>query len=249
MNFPISDLCGSIRHCLRMPAILAFALLAPSVSAQVIQHIQTSVELAARYPSGTINSIELADKVLEEIAHARTGIEARFESEGRDCYSKFFATSCLEDAREQRRRALTLLRPLEVEANTFKRKERVVERDRNLEQRRVEDVPRTLLPTLTTEELAPASSDTAHNLISPMEAVTADRKISGSEPTEQGTRRAVQLRRQGAAGSLDEKKRAENTEAYRKKLAESEARQREIAVKRAEKELQRADKDASASKP
>ena len=80
-----------------------------------------------------------ADQALAEAVQQRAVIETRFTRDQRDCYRKFFTTSCLDDAKERRRIALGQVRAVEVEANSYKRHARVRERDKALEERRAQE--------------------------------------------------------------------------------------------------------------
>ncbi len=81
---------------------------------------------------GTIYSVADADMALEAVADRRIRIAAQFEKDERACYEKFFVTSCLDRAKEWRRTMLSNVKLLENEANLFKRRARVEERDKKL---------------------------------------------------------------------------------------------------------------------
>jgi hypothetical protein len=83
-----------------------------------------------RYPSGSIRSEELADKALSDLEAERKAIDARYAESERACYDKFFATSCLQKAKDARRDSLAKLRAIEVEAHTFKRRQRADDHER-----------------------------------------------------------------------------------------------------------------------
>lgn len=95
--------------------------------------------MVERYPSGSILSLEAADTALTEMDKERKRVDAQYAQEQKDCYQKFFTTRCLDKAKEEHRAAIAQLRSIEVEANAFKRKARVAERDRVLEERRKQD--------------------------------------------------------------------------------------------------------------
>jgi len=84
-----------------------------------------------------IHSMVEAEAALQEIVKVRASIEVRYSQAERICYDKFFVNSCLIDAREQRRVDLELVKKSEVAANYFKRKTRVDEMDRTLEEKRL----------------------------------------------------------------------------------------------------------------
>ena len=92
----------------------------------------TPAGLAAKYPGGSIQTEETADQALREVDQQRAAVEQKFATVQHDCYSKFFATKCLDAAKEERRVSLAQIRKVEVEANSYTRANRVVERDRNL---------------------------------------------------------------------------------------------------------------------
>lgn len=228
---------------MRAPAALALALLASMALAQQTVRVPAPAALAARFPAGAINSVEVADKALAEEAAERAGIEAQFASDERACYSTFFATSCLEDAKERRWSALRLVRPVEVEANTFKRRDRVVERDRQLEERRASDGLTVLLSAnVPPDQADPSNAPAAEN--SPLPVADArDGEVRNVNAPVRRARRAVPLKGPKIEQVSEAQKRADNVEAYKRKVAESKARQRDIAEKKSEKERQRADKE------
>lgn len=96
---------------------------------------QTGKTLAERYPGGTIASVETAERALAEASASRADIEAVHATAKRACYPAFFSTACLDKAAEQRRTDLASLRPVEIEAEIFKRRARVIERDNALAER------------------------------------------------------------------------------------------------------------------
>ncbi len=96
---------------------------------------QTGLSIADHFPAGSINSVEQADRALKEAAAARAGIEASYSAGKADCYPAFFTTACLDKVAEQRRTALASLRPIEIEAEIFKRRARVIARDNDLAER------------------------------------------------------------------------------------------------------------------
>lgn len=91
--------------------------------------------LAARYHEGSIQSVELADQALEEVSAARKKLAPRFTEEEQACYDRFFTNRCLDDVEERQRLALQQLRRVEVEANAFKRRNKVERRDDRLKEK------------------------------------------------------------------------------------------------------------------
>jgi len=92
--------------------------------------------LSDRYPAGSITTMEAANRAVGEVRKMRTVIDAQFATEQGECHGKFFATVCLSDAKERHRTAVDQLRRIEIEANKFKRRANVAERDRMLATKR-----------------------------------------------------------------------------------------------------------------
>ena len=249
MNFLTLSLARSKMQRLRVPAVLMLALLTPVALAQQAAHAPVTSAVATHFPAEAINSVEVADQALAEATAERAGIETQFASDERACYSKFLATSCLESAKERRRRALRLVHRVEVDANTFKRRQRVVERDHELEERRASDAAKAPPPTNPPQDPAqPASNPAAQNAAS----AATDAHVAKARNSAARAPRAphvVQPKAPKAEPAADAHKRADNVAAYNKKVAESEARQREVAEKKAEKERERAAKEKAAPKP
>ena len=77
-------------------------------------------------------SVEQATRKLEQVAAARERIEAEFAASEQVCYHKFFTTNCLDAAKEKRHTALVYQGAVEDEAQYYKRKANVDERDREV---------------------------------------------------------------------------------------------------------------------
>ena len=229
---------------LRAPAMLILALLTPIALAQRPAPSPTSTALAARFPAAAINSEEVANQALAEAATERTAIAAQFADDERACYSKFFGTSCLENAKSRRRLALRLVHRVEVDANTFKRRQRVVERDNQLEQRRAGEALKASSATPTPDAALSPTDAAVQNSTSP----AADARGSKMRNNDKRPSGAPRLRPKVAKTEPpgDAQKRAENVAAYNRKVAESEARQREVAEKKTQKERERAAKESTA---
>jgi hypothetical protein len=191
-----------------------------------------SLRVVQRYPAGSIQSVDAADHALAAVLKERSAIEAQFVARERACYPKFFTTSCLNAAQEQRRSALAEIRVVEVEANAFKRRAKVAQRDKDLEDKRVE---------VEAEATKRAQQ-------------RQDKEIAAAEKMEDGTQKAKKppaphpdrmaqhqekLKRMQAEEAANAQKRANNVAAYEKKVRNAEARQREVAAKKEEKERKR----------
>lgn len=127
---------GRQRHPLLQKFALAGMVVVLSACAQPATKFSdlnsgtTAESISARYPEGSINSVEIADQALSEVRTERPTIRKQLAVDERDCYERFFTNRCLSRVEERERSALEQLRRVEVEANAFKRRERVEQRDK-----------------------------------------------------------------------------------------------------------------------
>ncbi|MBV8634453.1 MAG: hypothetical protein JO002_08195 [Burkholderiaceae bacterium] len=189
--------------------------------------------LAAKYPSGSIQTQETAEQALREVDQQRGAVEQKFADQQHDCYSRFFATKCLDAAKEERRVSLAQIRKVEVDANAYIRAARVVERDRNLAEKRARDAANP--PKPLTEVAAPKQNSQS----APHDPDEGEHRIAAHEAK-------VKAQQQNEAAKVSE--RAAKFEAYNKKVADAEKRQQEVAQKKAEKQQEAEQKAAKAAK-
>lgn len=226
-----SDKRKKIGACYICGIVLSAAVIVQDVWAQQDE----GAGVVARYPSGSIQSSEAADQALAAVAKERADVEQRFVTEKNACLSRFFASSCEEDAKERRRAALERLRAVEVEANAYQRRERVVERDRALEEKRVQD-EKERQERVRQQQVSPQQSRAQGKpQQSAAEAAQAEAMAS-----ERQARHQEKLRRIEAEEAANAQKRADNVTAYQKKVQAAQDRQKEVERKKAEKARERA---------
>jgi len=169
-------------------------------------------------------SVAQANAKLAQVAVERAAIEATFANSERVCYTKFFVNNCLDEAREKRRGALVLQSAIEDEAEYYKRKVGVEERDREVakaikeydqDQARAAAVP----PPPPREELKP---------------VLAPKATLAARNAKREARAAARAARELAEAP----KRAANVREFEQRKRDAEQRQREIAEKKAAKAAQ-----------
>jgi len=211
---------------------LLIASAAHGVQAQQATEAIDANSVVSRFPPGSIQSVESANTALVDAKKERAEIEARFAQEKQDCLPKFFISSCVDKAKERRRQALLRLRPVEIEANTFKRQSRVTSRDEALEKRRQKDAdagidraaPSTTPPPFGVEATPPVDGDSRAGSKPP--------KKAGVDRT---ARHEERLKSTPEEERLDAAQRAKNVADYERKVKEAEARQQEVAKRKAEK--------------
>lgn len=164
-------------------------------------------------------SVADADRKLAEAARTRVAAEAAYFASEQKCAKRFFVTTCMDAAKEQRRATLARVKAIEVEAGRYKREVAAVEHARQMaeDERKFHEEEARLAaqpPKVATEAepLPPARA-----------AGTVDRVAAHAQ-------RMKQLDARERAGAAQ---RAANVSAYEARKKESEARQREIAAKKA----------------
>jgi hypothetical protein len=163
-------------------------------------------------------SVAEADRKLAEAARARAQAEAAYAASEQACYARFFVTNCLDEAREKRRAAVAGLRAIEVEAERYKRRAEVDQRDRELAEAQKkfaeEEASAAAAPAPAPREVPPVAA--------PRPGTVVDRAAE----------HARKLKLQQAAEQAGAAKRAANVEAYEQRKRASEQRKKEIEEKK-----------------
>lgn len=115
---------------------------AASASVKPLESV-TPASLLARYPAGSIVSVDQANRALADVKRGRAEIEARLKSEQKACYNTFLANKCVAEAKDRRRIALAEIKPIQIQADKFKRHEAVVKRDKALAEKRAKEAGKT----------------------------------------------------------------------------------------------------------
>ncbi|SMP74164.1 hypothetical protein [Noviherbaspirillum suwonense] len=201
--------------------------------------------LAQKYPAGSIASVEQADRAIGEVQAERKEVEARFADTEYACYTKFFSSPCVDKAKEQRRLALNLIGPIEVEAKAYKRRDTVARRDKLLEAQQAKEASeapaRAEQEKINEQKAAQKAADVAARQAAPENAPTGRKpatpradnapKTDGRDRIAEHEARMEKARRQEAA---DAEKRAKNIAEFERKQQESLERQRRVVEKKAE---------------
>lgn len=194
-----------------------------------------------RFPPGSIRSVAQADTALSEAAAEQVEIEARFATEEQACYPNFFTTSCIQQAKDRRRISLSALRQVEIEANAFKRKARLAERDQALADRLEKD--------------ARQRQERENRVMATDSAATSDTRDESSQkvhtalfPTSE-KQQAAPLKRKKSEDPISAEERAANIAAYEQKKRDALERQQKVAKRKSEKEQKRKEKQAETGNP
>ncbi|MDB5765749.1 MAG: hypothetical protein JWQ61_563 [Collimonas fungivorans] len=238
----------------RRPLLLGTAALLLALSAGVqaadaaLKPVdQPAAELSARYPLETLTSVETANKALTDVADAKAEVEARDLEQRRACYQKFFVNHCLDIAKEQRRQAMKTIRPVDITANAFLRKDRADERDKALE---VHDAAQ---PAEAAQKAQDQQAKELSNAEKVKQGTAKEKEVAANTRKHMGEadkrvadhNAKLQKAQQDEAAKASE--RAANVAAFERKAKESAARQKEVADNKAAKAKDLAAKKAAAA--
>lgn len=217
-------------------------------------------EVVARYPKGSIDSVRSADAALADVKREREEVEAHAAEAEYACYSKFFSSPCVNKVKEERRADLERLKPIEVEANAFKRRDVVAKRDQVLEEQRAreqrEAPDRAERERVNTEKAAKKAADVAARQAAPENPPkgrkpATPRTESGAPAGEGRDRIAEHEARMAKARAEENAKAAErerNIADYQRKQQEALERQRKVEEKKAKRAQQDREKQQGQQK-
>ena len=240
------------RHVRRL--LLAAALLALAAPPA----LATPEQLAQKYPSGSIASVEQAERAIGEVQAERKEVEAHYADAQYACYSKFFSSPCVDKAREARRLALNLIGPIEVEAKAYKRRDTVVKRDKLLDAQQARDVneapARAEQERVNQQKAAQKAADVAARQAAPEKAPggrTPAAPRGDTPPKPDGRDRIAEhearMEKARTREAADAETRARNIADYERKQKESLERQRRVAEKKAEADKKAQERAAKAA--
>ena len=228
------------RICASLLMLLASLWALPAMA----QHASDAVAaVSARYPSGSIRSVAEADAALAAAAKERTEIAARYAAEEQACHPKFFTTSCIDQAKERRRKAEASIRPVEIEANTFKRQARLDHREKALAER-LEKEERQRQERANKGQSPERKARQLDMQLPPPESATAEsvQETQSNAPSDRSAKHEAKLKQKQAEDAANAEQRAENIANYEKKKQEALERQQKVAERKAEKERKRREK-------
>lgn len=169
-------------------------------------------------PVAATHSVAEADRKLAQAARDRAQAEAQFAEGEQQCYARFMVNNCLDKVREKRRAMLAEVRAIEIEADRFKRRARVEERDREIARAEAD---------FQAEQARLAAAPPAPRAAAPVAPPKPARPAHDRAAEQAAKLKSIDAREQAGAA-----KRAANVEAFEKRKRDSEQRQKEIADKK-----------------
>lgn len=211
------------------------------IAALIIGATATAADLDTfrdRYPPASIDSVAKADAALADVGKARPQVETDYRTTARACMAGFLVNSCLQDARDLRRKRISQLEAVEVEANRYKRRDHA---DRLEADRAKKEADRA----------ANAQADSA--VRAKKRADYDDRQKSAKRSADQAARDQAARKPKGPVvkpkprtdAEADAAQRAKNASDQAKKVQEATEHQAEIARRVEEKTKERAQRAAA----
>jgi len=205
-------------------AMLAVALLA----APRVEAVEWAASGAASTPAGQ----DADDRA--QIAMERSAAQARFVERERECEKRFMVTSCMDEAKAERRRTIDRLRQRQLVVDEARRQQRVEKRKAELAEKAAEDARRDAARALHPAASAPPPqrglglpfesprkpTEAASPAVRPKEPM--HRAASAPRPRPQESP-ADRKRREDASRAAFEARKAE-AEAHRQQVLERTAR-------------------------
>jgi colicin import membrane protein len=205
---------------MKLPFALRLAI--PAVAAMLSACSMTLLPTNVTPVVPKSTSVQDATLKLERVAAMRGAIEAEYANSEQICYTKFFVNNCLDDAKERRRSALAVQNAIEDEAQYYRRKADVDERDR--------EVARALKQFADDEARAAATPPPPPREVKST-PVVAPKATLAARKADQDAKEA----RHAAQEQADAPKRAASVKAFEQRKRDAEKRQREVAERLAKK--------------
>ena len=167
------------------------------------------------------------DSERRKIAQERTAIEARHAARERECRDRFVVTSCVEDAKRERRQGLDALRARQIKLDEHERRERAAARNAELTAKATDDARRERERAARGAASAPTAREPAFRLHAPRRAASAADRQPGEahdQPLPAAKRLGLKPTQRGSA--------AERREREQQSRASYEARQQQAAEHR-----------------
>ncbi|WP_211451178.1 hypothetical protein [Collimonas antrihumi] len=225
--------------------LLALSAGVQAADAELKPVAEPAAELNARYPLETLNSVETANRALTDVANAKAEVEARDLEQRRACYAKFFVNNCLDTAKEQRRLAMKAIRPIDITANAFLRKDRADERDKALEVHNAGQPAEAAQKAQDQKEKELSNADKVRQGAAKEKEVASHTRKHLGEADKRVADHNAKVKKAQQDEAAKASQRAANVAAFEKKAQDSAARQREVAANKAAKAKDLANKKAA----
>ncbi|HEY2187785.1 MAG TPA: hypothetical protein VGH48_04415 [Caldimonas sp.] len=172
------------------------------------------------------------------IGHARAAIEARYTERERECGERFIVTSCVDDAKRERRRGLDELRARQLKLDEKERHERTAKRSAELAAKAADDARRDRERAARAASSAPSPRAEAPKTLEPRpEGVAGGDRLpheARDHPLPPGDRLGIQPTRR--VGDAERRAHEEASRAaYEARQREAEEHRREVEEKAAKR--------------
>lgn len=215
-----------------MHRFLLCALLALFACSAVAQ--DAGAELSARFPAGSIATVEAAESARQQAASENARIERQYAQDGLACDTAFFVNSCRDKVKEHRRAAVEPVRRVQIEADTVMRRIQAAGKDQALADRRLQRAAETVRNEPHAQQRAQETAQArAEKNSQRMRNEQAQAQHAGAAGQQVGQQHQL------TQTAAEAQKRAANVAAYDRKIRKAQAHQRDIAARQAEKDRER----------
>jgi colicin import membrane protein len=188
--------------------------------------VHAGLLLALASLATTTRATAADDAERASIAAERAAIDARYAARERECLQRFVVTSCVDDAKRERRIGLDALKARQLALDEARRRARTAERSAEIAAKAADDAKRerTARPAAAS---APASRLDVPHAVAPNDAASAGKRPTGSRGHGRPAGAAAAKASQGESAEARQANEARNRAAF-------ESRQREAAAHRDE---------------
>lgn len=227
MTYPLNR-----HHRFLLCALLA--LFACSAGAQ-----DTGAALSARFPAGSIATVEAAESARQQAAGENARIERQYAQDGLACDTAFFVNACRDKVKERRRAATEPVHRVQIEADTVMRRIQAAGRDQALADRRREQAEEAVRIEQHAQQRAQETAQKQVRIAEKDRVRVVSEPIRAQDAGQRTADHQARQQRQQTQTAAEAQKRAANVASYDRKIRKAHAHQRDIAAKKAEKDRSR----------
>ncbi len=190
--------------------------------------------LMEEFPAGMIDSVEKADEVLDAVNYENKMLDYQFGLDMDACTQKFLVNSCYDEVQLRLRKDRAVLRPMSVEADRFKRSNKVRLRDEALVDAELKELGKAQQREASSRRYEEKEARYLQEQASPGADEASPPRVEGGAYT---VGASSKLKNPDTA--LTPEQRAKNVQEYEDKQLEAERKQEDVQRRMAETQAKR----------
>jgi len=226
----------------RTAALVAIMLTCLGAALPSAAQQASEVPFGQRYPAASIDSTEAADIVLDAASKEHAKLDYDYIDDQRACYSKFFVSYCLDNAKDHHRILSKQVREVEAVANVYKRQTKADERDKSLNEQRIKDEQDAGRRLQDQQSKAAATARQLQDSAVKQQTVNTRESLSVGHENDRVALHDAKIRADDAAEAAKAPQRVANEQAYKEKVKAAEVHRLDVEAKKAAKEKDIAEK-------